>query len=277
MQHSNEADLWARGEPVLNAWLSTGSPFVAEILAAQPFGSLTVDLQHGVAGDAALLSILQAVRASGVVPIVRVPGLDLPAINRALDLGALAIICPMIETVSQAQALAAATRYPPEGTRSFGPTRAAVIYGSDYPAKANTRVACLAMIETERAVDNLDAIAAVDGLDGLYIGPSDLAFSLGKGALPPGFDREEPALLDAILCIRDAAHRNGKRVGLHCGSVAYAARALRSGFDLVTLPNDVRLLATAASATLAELRETTDAAQPLRVTPTLIASANAAP
>ncbi len=189
-----------------------------------------------------------------MTPLVRVPGLDTPSISRALDAGALGVICPMIETADEARALADAVRYPPGGRRSFGPTRAAVVHGAGYAAAANDAVVCLAMIETGRALDAVEAIAAVEGIDALYIGPSDLTLSLAQGSLSPGFDREEAQMIEAIHRIGAAAHRAGKRVGLHNGSPEYAARALASGFDLVTLPNDVRLLADAAAASVARTR-----------------------
>lgn len=248
-------ETWGAGRGALNGWLSIASPFVAEILAAQGYDSLTVDLQHGALDYAALVPMLQAMRASGVTPLARVPWNEPGIIMKALDAGALGIICPMVNTAEEAAAFAAAMRYPPRGTRSFGPTRAVFAHGADYAGRANDTVLAFAMIETAQGMANLDAIAAVDGIDALYIGPSDLTLGLTGGRLAPAFDREEPEMLEAIHAIREAAKSNGKRAVLHCGSAAYAAKALGWGFDMVTLPNDVRLLAGAAAAAVREARE----------------------
>lgn len=201
---------------MLNAWLSTGSAFVAEILTVPGFGNLMVDLQHGLVTEDCLAPALQAIRASGMTSITRVAGLDLPAINRVGDIGAMAIVYPMIETADEAWALVAAVRYPPDGRRSHGPTRAAVVEDADYAATANRRIACLALIETARAIDKLQEIVAAPGLDGVYIGPYDLAFSMIEVALPPGFDREEPMPIKTIFDIAATAHGAGKRVPARC-------------------------------------------------------------
>jgi len=246
--------LWERDQPALNGWLSIGNSFSAEIVAAQGYDSITVDLQHGIVDYAAAVTMLQAVRASGVTPIVRVPWLDPAAIMRALDAGAYGIICPMVNTRQQAEQFVSYMRYPPRGTRSFGPTRALFSAGDNYASEANDEVMCLAMIETAEAMTNLADIAATPGLDGLYIGPADLTISVTNGRLPPGFDRQEQEMLDTITKIREAAHSAGIRACLHCGSPDYAAGAVAQGFDMVTLLNDARLLASAASASVAQTR-----------------------
>lgn len=246
--------LWAAGKPVANGWLSTSSPFVAEIMAAQGYDALTVDLQHGFVGYEAATGMLQAMRASGVVPMVRVPWLDPAAIMKALDAGAYGIICPMINTAEEAARLVSYMRYPPEGVRSFGPTRANFSAGADYGLHANGEVVCFAMVETAEAMANLDAIVSTPGLDGVYIGPADLTLGLTGREYPTGFDREEPEMVEAIRHICDSAHKAGIRAALHCGSPAYAAKAVGWGFDLVTISNDVRLLAGAAQASVSGFR-----------------------
>ncbi|HVG47460.1 MAG TPA: aldolase/citrate lyase family protein, partial [Rubellimicrobium sp.] len=147
-------------------------------------------------------------------------------------------------------------RYPPRGNRSFGPTRVGVAHGlAAYAREANDLVLGLAMIETAEGMRNLDAIAATPGIDGLYIGPSDLSISLSNGRLDPGMDREEPEMIGAIQEIRAAAHRAGIKACLHCASSDYAARGVAWGFDLVTVSADSRLLAGAASASVARFRD----------------------
>jgi len=212
--------------------------------------------------------MLQAMRASGVTPLARVPWLDPAAIMKALDAGAYGIICPMVNNRAQAQELVSYMRYPPRGTRSFGPTRANFSAGSDYPSHANDEVICLAMIETAEAMHNLDEIVSTPGLDGVYIGPADLSIGISDGRLPPGFDREEPEMVEAIKKILTAAHAAGIAAGLHCGSPAYAAKAIGWGFNLTTLNNDVRLLAGAAAASVNETRQLLNGGSPTASTDT---------
>jgi 4-hydroxy-2-oxoheptanedioate aldolase len=247
-------EIWSRGQPVLNGWLSIGNGFTAEIMAAQGFDSLTIDAQHGALSAADLIPMMQAMRASGVVPMVRVSWVEPGIIMKALDAGAYGIICPMVNSASDAAEFVRHLRYPPRGERSFGPTRASYAAGANYAAEANDQIIGLAMIETRDAMENLDAIAATPGLDGLYIGPVDLSLSLSQGALPPGFDREEPEIVAAIRRVREAAHDNGIRAGLHCGTPEYAARAIGWGFDMVTVGGDARFLAMAAGASVARFR-----------------------
>ncbi|MBX2824913.1 MAG: 2,4-dihydroxyhept-2-ene-1,7-dioic acid aldolase [Gammaproteobacteria bacterium] len=239
--------LWAEGTPTLNGWLSIPSGFVAEVMAAQGYDSMTIDMQHGLIDYTESVAMLQAMRASDVVPIVRVPWLDPAAIMKALDAGAYGIICPMVNTREQAEALVSYVRYPPKGNRSFGPVRAMFSAGDGYAAEANDEVICLAMIETAEAMSNLDEIVATPGLDGVYIGPADLTLGLANGRLAPGFDRQEPEMIEAIQKIQAAADQAGIRACLHCGSPEYAKRGADWGFNMLTLLNDTRMLVAAAN------------------------------
>lgn len=245
---------WDAGQGTLNGWLSINSPFVAEIMAEQGYDSVTIDMQHGAVGYEGTLGMLQALRASGVVPMVRVPWNEPGIIMKALDAGAYGIICPMVNTRADAERLVSYMRYPPYGQRSFGPTRANFSAGAGYAVEANDQILCLAMIETAEAMENLEAIVATPGLDGVYIGPADLTLGITNGALAPGFDREEQVMLDAISRIRQAAHAAGIRACIHCGTPEYAAKAIGWGFNMVTLSNDVRLLASQANATVSQAR-----------------------
>ncbi len=247
--------LWADNKAVVNGWLSIGNGFTAEIMAAQGYDSLTIDLQHGALDYSAALTMLQAVRASGVTGMARVPWLEAGAIMKVLDAGAYGVICPMVNSRAEAEKLVSLIRYPPDGTRSFGPTRVTFSAGADYGAKANEEVICFAMIETADAVANLDEIVSTPGLDGVYIGPADLTLGLYGRRFPTGFDRQEPELVAVIRRVLDAAHGAGIRAGLHCGTPDYASQAIGWGFDLVTISNDVRLLAGAAGASVSRLRQ----------------------
>ena len=246
---------WSAGKPVINGWLSIACPFTAEIMAAQGYDSITIDLQHGLVGYEVATTMLQAMRASGVTPLVRVPWLDPAAIMKSLDAGAYGVICPMINTREEAERLVSYVRYPPHGVRSFGPTRANFSAGADYGQHADAEVLCFAMIETAEAVANLEAIVSTPGLDGVYIGPADLTLGLTGRRYSTGFDREEPEMVEAIQTILRKAHGAGIRACLHNGTPSYAAKAIGWGFDLVTISNDVRLLAGAAQASVATARK----------------------
>lgn len=250
---------WDEGRAAINGWLSIGNPFTAEIMAAQGYDSVTIDAQHGALDYTAVLPMLQAMRASGVTPMVRVPWREPGAIMKALDAGAQGIICPMVNSAEEAAEFLSYMRYPPHGQRSFGPTRATFAYGS-YGVAANDQVLALAMIETQRGMDNLDAIAATPGLDGIYVGPADLTLGTQHGRLPPAFDREEPEMIALLMRIKDACKANGIRACLHCGTPEYAAKAVGWGFDLTTVGGDTRLLSAAAATSVASWRTLTGAA-----------------
>lgn len=245
--------IWQAGRPALNGWLSIGNAFTAEIMAAQGYDSVTIDAQHGALDQGAVLPMLQAMRASGVTPMVRVPWREPGAIMKALDAGAQGIICPMVNSAAEAAEFVSYTRYPPVGQRSYGPTRAAIAYGG-YGTAANDQVLALAMIETAEGMARLDEIAATPGLDGIYVGPADLTLGTQQGRLAPAFDREEAEMIALIRQILDACQRIGIRACIHCGTAAYAARAIGWGFDLTTVSGDSRLLAAGASASVAEWR-----------------------
>jgi 4-hydroxy-2-oxoheptanedioate aldolase len=250
--------LWAQGKPVLNGWLSIANSFTAEIMAAQGYDSLTIDLQHGVVDYQAAVGMFQAMQAGSATPLARVPWLDPAHIMKILDAGAYGVICPMINNRAQAEALVSYVRYAPKGTRSFGPTRANFSAGPNYGDEADDQIICFAMIETREAVANLEEIVSTPGLDGVYIGPADLTLGLTGRRYPTGFDRTEPELVDAIKNILEAAHRAGIKAALHCGTPAYATKGIEWGFDLVTVSSDVRLLAGAASAHVSEFRRLND-------------------
>ena len=243
--------LWAGGTPAINGWLAIPDGFSAEVMAQAGFDSITVDLQHGVQDYRSMVACFQAMQASPVLPMARVPWNEPGIIGKVLDAGAYGVICPMVNTAGEAEALVAAVRYPPRGQRSNGPVRAGMYGGTAYQAKANDEVLCIPMIETRQAVANLDAILDVAGVDAVYIGPSDLGFSLG---LPPVLDREEPEVLAIYQAVLDATHRRGQRAGVHCASPAYAERMLRMGFDLVTPDTDAGLLLGAARAAVQGVR-----------------------
>lgn len=247
-------DIHAAGRPILNGWLSVGNTLTAEIMAGQGYDALTIDLQHGALDYRDALMMMQAMNGSDVTPMVRVPWCEPGIIMKALDAGAQGIICPMINTAEEARQFVSYLHYPPKGQRSSGPTRAAFAYGG-YGLEANDEVLGFAMIETQSGVDHLEEIAAVPGLAGLYIGPSDLSLALLPGQAQPGFDREEPEVVATIRRVQEVCKAQGIMACLHCGSAEYAARAIGWGFDLTTLSGDTRLLASAAAGSVRSWRD----------------------
>lgn len=237
------------GDVVLG-WCSIPSTITAEILARQGYDALVVDQQHGFVDYAAALPMLQAI-GPDTATLCRVPWLDPGTIGRALDAGFVGIICPMINSRTEAEALVRACRYAPAGARSYGPTRARRTLGADYAAIAPSVSLAFAMIETAEAVDALDEILSVDGLDGVYVGPADLALSLGFA--PTLASKDEP-VVRAVATILRAAKAHGKPVGIHCGSPAGARAMLDQGFDYVALSTDVRQFETIVADQLAEVR-----------------------
>ena len=247
---------WKNGAATLNGWLSIGNPFTAEIMAGAGYDSLTIDWQHGALDYGDLLPMLQASTYKPTVPFVRVPWLDAGAVVKALDAGAMGVICPMINTGADTAAFASYMRYPPRGQRSFGPTRASIADPS-YSVDVNQDVLAFAMIETAQGVENLEEIAATEGIDGIYVGPADLTLGTQQGALPPGLDRQEDVMIDIIKRIADTCHKNGIVAGIHCGTTDYALRAIEWGFQMTTVGGDVKFIAATAQASVKNWRTQT--------------------
>lgn len=251
MRPNRIKQMWREGKSVTLGWLSVPNGFTAELMARQGFDALCVDMQHGLSDFSDLWPMLQAISQTDTVPIVRVPWNDPAIIMRALDAGAFGIIVPLVDTPEQAAAAVAACRYPPVGMRSSGPLRAALYGGPNYQAEANDQIVVLAMIETKAGLANLDAICATPGLDGVYIGPADLSYALG---LPPRGDNPDPTHLAACDRIREAAHRHGIKACMHCASAAFAAGAIKRGFDLIMLTSDAACLVAGARRQLDDLK-----------------------
>lgn len=244
-------EIWQGGGTALNGWLSVPDPFPAEIMARQAWDSLTIDMQHGAVDYQAALRMLTAIATSPAVPVVRVPWLDPAHLMKALDAGALGIICPMINTAEDAARFVAWTSYPPDGVRSFGPLRANLYHGPDYYASANRTIVRFAMVETRAALDNLDAILATPGLDAVYVGPSDLSLSLGCRPRLDGLDADAEAAVRTIL---DKVTAAGLVPGIHTGSIDGALTRVDQGWRFVSTGNDAGYIAQGAAATVAAMR-----------------------
>jgi 4-hydroxy-2-oxoheptanedioate aldolase len=246
------------GKACVNAWLAIPSGFSAEVMAQCGFDSVTVDMQHGVQDYLSLVQCYQAMGQYPITPMVRVPWNEPGIIGKVLDAGAWGVICPMINTPAEAKALANACLYPPKGRRSNGPIRASAYgEGTSYQSVANDEVLVIPMIETQEALDNIDAILDVPGISGIYVGPSDLGFSLG---MKPMLDREEPKILSIYEMLIKATSKRGLFAGVHNLTGTYAARMVDMGFRLVTLANDSGLMARAARAEITAARKAAAAA-----------------
>lgn len=245
-------ELWGGGKAVLNGWCAIPSPFSAEIMASLGWDSVTVDMQHGVIDYQAAVGMFQAISTTAAAPLARVPWNDPAIVMKMLDAGAYGVICPLVNTAGEARRFAGACRYPPRGYRSSGPVRAALYGGADYFDHADDTVLAIAMVETAEALANLEAILAVDEVDAVYVGPSDLSLSLGGR---PGLDQTEPRVLEAIEAVAAAARRRGKKAGIQTNDPGYARRMIALGYDLVTVMNDNRLMAAAGARIVAEMRE----------------------
>ncbi|MBS0550440.1 MAG: 2,4-dihydroxyhept-2-ene-1,7-dioic acid aldolase [Proteobacteria bacterium] len=232
------------GKACVNGWLAIPSGFSAEVMAQCGWDAVTVDIQHGVQDYQSMVTCFQAMDKYPITPLVRVPWNEPGIIGKVLDGGAWGVICPMVNTAAEAKALVSYSLYPPKGKRSNGPIRAGA-YGeaTPYQATANDEVLIIPMIETQEAIDNIDAILDVPGVCGIYVGPSDLGLSLG---LVPKLDRDEPQVLKIYDKLVAACKKRGQFAGIHNGTPSYAAKAFGMGFQLCTIANDSGLLAMAA-------------------------------
>lgn len=252
-------DRWSAGAAALNGWLTIPSAFATETMAHAGWDSLTIDMQHGVIDYDAAVAMLTAIATTDVVPLVRVPWLDPAMLMRVLDAGAYGVICPMINTRADAERLVSATHYPPRGSRSYGPARGLLYGGADYLARADATIVVFAMIETREALDNLDDILAVPGLDAVYIGPADLSLALGcppSPGSPPPFDDVAPPVAAAIDRVLTAATRHGIIAGIHNGSVNAARARIGKGFRFVTVGSDAGFMAAGARQVVDPMRAT---------------------
>jgi 4-hydroxy-2-oxoheptanedioate aldolase len=238
---------WDAGEAAFGLWAGIPTSFTAELGAAAGYDYVCVDLQHGCSDEATMLSMFQATMAAGAAPLARLAWNEPWLIMRALDLGAVGVILPLIDNAAEARRAVESCRYPPQGRRSYGPVRAELVMQSTSADVLGGEVLCIAMIETREGLENLEEIAATPGLDGLYIGPSDLSIALG---LPPGGvmvdpRQDRPALADAIERVQQACAANGLIAGMHCGSGTIAAHYAASGFRLITVGVDTNLFKSA--------------------------------
>ena len=245
---------FAAGGNAVNGWCAIPSTVTAEIIGRAGFDMVTVDMQHGLIDYQTALTMCQVLQGLPAPALVRVPWNEPGVIMKCLDAGFSGLICPMINTRADARRLVDAARYAPLGSRSFGPTRANLVHGATNAHSANEAVLLFAMIETREAMSNLDDILGVDGIDGVYVGPSDLGLSLGY---EPTLEPTAPEVIAAIAEIAKRARAAGRIAGVHTGSPSMVKAMLGQGFQFASLLTDVRLFANALSRSLAEVRDTT--------------------
>jgi len=238
------------GTPSVGTWLATGSPLAAEMLAHQGFDWLNVDMEHNAIDISQVQAIFHAIATTTAIPFVRVPWNDPQIIKRVLDIGAYGVVIPTIQSREEAEAAVGACRYPPDGYRGMGTIRGRLYGGADYPEKANDEICVVLMLETWKAEENADDILSVPGIDAVFIGPNDLAASMG---LPLGLDNAHPDHVAAVNAIREACERNGVPPGIHCGSPSAVNQRISEGFKWIALASDAGLMSGAAAAQLGEL------------------------
>ena len=239
-------------EQLIGYWVATDNPVATERIASVGYDYVCLDMQHGLIGYAGMVANVMATDAAGSSAVVRVGANDTGLIGRALDAGARAVIIPLVSTADEAAAAVAACRYQPTGVRSYGPSRAPLRVGGGDVASVNAAVGCIVMIETAGGLANVDDICSTPGLDGVYIGPSDLSIALG--AASAGAVADLPAFDEALAAIRAAALRAGIACGMHCPNGDVAATRLAEGFTYVSISSDLLHLEAAATAHLAAAR-----------------------
>lgn len=243
-----------RDTTAFGVWLTLASPVAAEICSWEDPDYICVDIQHGAGYLDSLVPMLTAIGHGRACPVVRMLSNDTAEIGKALDAGAEAVIVPMVNSRAEAERAVAACRYAPEGVRSHGAFRGVAFLNESPHAVVNREVVCLAMVETAQALEHLDEICATPGLDGVYIGPSDLAVSMGGS---PGFEPPPPGHAEAVERVRATARRHGLLAGMHCYDPLMARGYAEQGFDLVTVSGDAVLLRKALHEHLAVARGAT--------------------
>jgi 4-hydroxy-2-oxoheptanedioate aldolase len=243
------------GETVYSAWCGLPYPLIAEALAREGFPAVAIESQHGLWDVGGILAGIAAVHQGGAAPIVRVPLGDFALVSRALDFGAEGIIAPMINTPADARAFASAAKFPPIGERSWGPHRAMTLGGvsdmATYLREANDHVITLAMIETKTALQNFDAIIGTPGIDGFFLGPSDLSIALSGGKTVDPLSKEVEGHLDNLI----AATQKAKKIpGAYCHSAERAAALAKRGVKFLAVSSDLSMLRAGAAAAMKTLK-----------------------
>lgn len=242
---------WAEDVTALGAFAVIPSAFSVELICTSGLDYICIDQQHGLIDYGVMLDMMRGAELHNVPTFTRVPANESWMIGKAFDAGIQGVIVPMVNNGAEAARAVAACRYGAGNTRSYGPLRASMVMGSRDTSVVGDQVLCFVMVETREGVDNVEEIAATPGLDGIYIGPADLALNLG---LPPDLDKQEPEHVAAVERILRACQRHGIVPGIQCGSAAAARKQAERGFRMVTFFKDSASLALSASQDLAKAR-----------------------
>ncbi len=241
---------WADGGTTVGLWMSTPDFAAAEQLTTVGYDYLCLDLQHGLLDYSAVVSMLQAIRTESV-PLARAPWNEPGIIGKLLDAGCMGVVIPMVNSAQEAEAAVRACRYAPQGSRSWGPARAASALGGGYHADANSQIACIPMIETRQAVDQLEQILEVEGIDAVYVGPADLSISYG---LPPATDHPDSAIYqEALAKIVELSTAKSIVPGIH-STPTMTAKRIEQGFRMVTATSNLLAQVAGAKEALSQAR-----------------------
>lgn len=239
------------GKPSIGSWLTLDSPLVAGIMAQAGFDWVMIDTEHGTMDYQGMLSAIHAMLPTPTIPLVRVAWNDCALIKRALDAGAMGILVPMVMNKEEAKMAVEAVRFPPIGRRSFGGLAVRVFYGEDYFSEANKEILLALQIEHIEAVDRVEEICQVQGFDLIFIGPNDLASSMGLLGTP---FKENPRWWEAVERVLKVANEMNKPVGIHAVSSNEVRFYIQKGFRFVALSTDAQLLRQTLDECLASLR-----------------------
>ena len=240
------------GGYALGTMLMMDGQLTTEVFARAGYDFVMLDRQHGLIDDATLWHQIAAIDAIGQAePWVRIPWNTPAEAMRALDGGARAIIAPMVANAAEAQALVKACRYPPQGARSWGPVRAGLDGSTAYAEKANSEILVFAMVEMVEAYEGLDEICAVEGLDGVFVGPNDLSMAMGnwQSGMP-----EDTGFIEVLKTIAMVAKSAGKLSGIHCADPTMAIAARGWGYDFANINADIGFIRAAAEADVEAVR-----------------------
>src|SRR5213594_1301227 len=231
-----------RGESSVGTWLTLPDPMAARLMARVGFDWLTVELEHTPTTLETAAACLAIISASGPAALVRVPFNTTENIKRVLDIGAMGIVVPMVNTRAEAEAVVAAARYAPIGARTIGGQLHSANFETDaatYYQKANEEILVVVMAEHVKAIENAEEIFSVPGIDAVFIGPNDLHHSMGK---PPAFDSEHKEYVDALKHILKTAKKYGLAPGIHVADAAAAQRRIAEGFQFIAVASEAGLM-----------------------------------
>lgn len=236
-------DKLRNGEASVGTWLGLCSPVAAETMANVGWDWLVVDAEHSPVGFETMVNCFRAIQLGGAVPMARVPWNDTVWIQRTLDAGAMGLVVPMVNTVDDAKNVVSNMKYATRGQRSFGGSRVASYIDADYRDWADDQLTIIVMIETIQAVENAEAILSVDGVHGCFIGPNDLALSMGLSNKDTGPGTAHEEAMQRVLA---ACQKTGKAAGKHCFNAPEVSQRIAEGFQYLALSSDAGILAKAA-------------------------------